>query len=68
MVGSFQSGSTMLSNPRKVPKRRLRAWQSKDSMKCIDCGTHASVCPSCKQYNFAGVVFRTCTHCGEEFI
>jgi hypothetical protein len=68
MVGSLLSGSSMLSDPRKIPKRLLRAWQSKDSIKCIDCGTHVSVCPSCKRYNFAGVGFRTCTHCGEEFI
>jgi hypothetical protein len=68
MVGSFESGSIMLANPRKIPKRLLRAWQSKDSIKCIDCGTHVTQCPSCKQYNFAGVGFRTCIHCGEEFL
>src|ERR671921_596627 len=44
MVGSFESGSTILSNPRKIPKRLLRAWQSKDSIKCIDCDAHVSLC------------------------
>jgi hypothetical protein len=68
MVGSFESGSIMLSDPRKLPKRLLRAWQSKASVKCIDCGAHVTQCPSCKQYNFAGVGFRTCIHCGEEFL
>jgi hypothetical protein len=68
MVGSFESGSIMLSNPRKIPKRLLRAWQSKESIKCIDCGTHVTQCPSCKEYNFAGVGFRNCIHCGEEFL
>jgi len=68
MVGSVLSGSNMLSNPRKMPKRLLRAWQSKDSVKCIDCGTHVTLCPSCKRYNFAVIGFGTCTHCGEEFI
>ena len=68
MVGSFEFGSAMLADPRKLPKRLLRAWQAKDSIKCVDCGTHVTLCPSCKQYNFAGVGFRTCTHCGEEFI
>jgi hypothetical protein len=68
MIGSFETGSTLLSDKRKMPKRLLRVWQSKDSIKCIDCGTHVTLCPSCKQYNFAGVGFRTCTHCSEEFI
>jgi hypothetical protein len=67
MVESLQSES-MLSNPRKIPKRLLRAWQAKESIKCIDCGAHVTLCPSCKQYNFARVGFRNCTHCGEEFI
>ena len=67
-VGSILSGSIMLSNPRKIPKRLLRAWQSKDTAKCIDCGTHVTFCPSCKRYNFAVLGFGTCTHCGEEFI
>ena len=68
MVGSFESGSAMLSNPRKIPKRLLRAWQSKDTIKCVDCGTHVTLCPSCKRYNFAGVGFRNCNHCGEEYL
>ena len=68
MVGSFLLGSSMLSDPRKLPKRLLRAWQSKDTVKCIDCDTHVTRCPSCKQANFAVVGFGTCTHCGEEFL
>ena len=66
-IGSMVVGSSMLSEPRKIPKRLFTAWRSKDSIKCVDCGTHVSLCPSCKQYSFAVIGFGTCNHCGEEF-
>ncbi len=68
MVGTFLSGSILLSDPRKIPKRLWRAWRSKETVKCIDCGTRVTRCPSCKQYNFATIGFGTCNHCGEEFV
>ena len=68
MVGSIATGSDLLSHPRKIPKRLLRAWQSKDTIKCIDCGTHVTLCPSCKQYNVAAIGFGICSQCGEEFV
>src|SRR5690348_18310055 len=36
MAGAIMTGSELLANPRKIPKRLLRAWQSKDALKCID--------------------------------
>jgi predicted RNA-binding Zn-ribbon protein involved in translation (DUF1610 family) len=68
MVGSIATGSILLSDPRKIPKRLLRAWQSQDTIKCVDCGTHVTRCPSCKQYNVAVIGFGICPHCGEEFV
>jgi hypothetical protein len=62
------TGSMLLSDLRKIPKRLLRAWQSKDTIKCIDCGMHVTVCPSCKQYNIAAIGIGICPHCGEEFM
>ena len=68
VTGFILSGSRLLSNPRKIPKRLLRAWQAKDTLKCIDCSTHVTLCPSCKQYEFATIGVGTCTHCGEEYM
>lgn len=68
VAGSIVTGSTLLANPRKMPKRLLRAWQSKDTIKCIDCGTHVALCPSCKRYNTAAIGFGICRYCGEEFV
>ena len=68
MAGSIATGSMPLSDPRKIPKRLLRAWRSKDTIKCIDCGTHATLRPSCKHYNIAAIGIGVCPHCGEEFM